>query len=171
MARLLFLLGIFLAWGIPATPLKGADGSFQIDYNSSQWEPKETLQESPPRPGKTLLSLERKTPDDRYHARFSVVTDPIKKAKPEQYFAKALKFMKDKRFRILSQNMETLPFVRGPVYRIVANQRDFGLTFEQRIFIHQGKAFLLTAATRMNKFKEYLPETAALFQSFRLTNE
>ena len=74
--------------------------------------------------------------------------------------------MKSQRFRILSSELVRLPGVKTPGIEIVADQRDFGLTFRQVIFLKDGQAYLLTAAARSKSYRNYQPELDKIFNSF-----
>jgi len=130
-----------------------------LEYDDSLWEPVEVSD------SRTLVTLQRKIADDKYHARFSVVVDDLKKFDKkgqnlrQAYLSHAVDFLKKQRF----QNVTVTD--RGQGFSIIANQRDFGLTFRQVIMFQKNQAFLVTAAARTAKFKEYEKELQPLFDS------
>ncbi|MBM4303870.1 MAG: hypothetical protein FJ112_06040 [Deltaproteobacteria bacterium] len=178
--RSFFALFIFSAVAFGATYQSSELApNFKFDYSEESWEV------IPPRLEKTdaqaidksmaqqtLVTVQRKQPDEKYHARFHVVTDSLEKFKdtkvPQivQYQKHTVDFLKSQRFQILSAEPTTLPQVKETAVEIIANQRDFGLKFKQVIFIHQGKAYILTATTRTEKFDAYKPELKVIFDSF-----
>jgi hypothetical protein len=154
--------------------------NFKFDYSEGNWEV------VPPRVEKsdaqaidksmaqqTLVTVQRKQPDEKYHARFHVVTDSLEKFKDSkvpqiiQYQKHTVDFLKSQRFQILSVEPTTLPQVKETAVEIIANQRDFGLKFKQVVFIHQGKAYILTATTRTEKFDSYKSELTVIFNTFQ----
>ncbi len=156
------------------------DRRFKFEYDEPRWE---VVPEKPAdkqkgdavdraMAQKTLVTVQRKVADDKYHARFSVVTDSLDKFKgtPEEkakaYRAHAIDFLKSQRFHILSTEDKKLPGITEPVVEIVANQRDFGLTFKQVIFLKGNEAYMLTAATRTAKYDEYQKEVSRFFDTF-----
>jgi hypothetical protein len=80
--------------------------------------------------------------------------------------------MKSQRFHILSSGPKVLAKLGLPAFEIVANQRDFGLTFRQVVFLWEAagkpEAYLVTATTRTNKFDEYKKDLDGLFDSFTM---
>ena len=154
--------------------------NFKFDYNDVNWEmvpPRiekgEAQQVDKTMAQQTLVTIQRKTADEKYRARFHVVTDSLEKFKdpkiPQivQYQKHSVEFLKSQRFQMLSVEPVTLPKVKETAVEIIANQRDFGLKFKQVIFIHEGKAYLLTATTRTEKFDTYKNEISAMFDSFQ----
>lgn len=121
----------------------------------------------------TLVVVQKKQPDDKYRARFHVVTDSLDKFKEGkvplivQYQKYTVDFLKSQRCLILSTEPIQLPHVKDTAVEVVANQRDFGLKFKQVIFIHDGKAYLLTATTRTQKFDDYKKEINQFFETFQ----
>jgi hypothetical protein len=176
----LFLLLITLA---NAQTFTNAERHFSFDYDESKWEVVPEKPEEKKRGAdvdqamaqKTLVTIQRKDADDKYHARFSVVTDSITKYKGTpveqlvEYRKHALEFLKSQRFHILTTDERKLPGVTEPAFEVTANQRDFGLTFRQVVFIHGTEAYLLTAATRTAKFDEYGKELKTVFDTFKFT--
>jgi hypothetical protein len=153
--------------------------SFRLTYDEKNWEavsstkdskipPKETVDQVMAE--KTLTVLQRKNSDDKYRARVSVVMDPLKKeeASLAAYQKHAVDFMKSQRFTILSQEPKKLPHISESAMEITANQRDFGLTFRQIIFVKGENAYLLTATTRTDKFASYEKEIEEILSSFHL---
>lgn len=179
----ILLLGLF-SLGATAAIYTQSDRPYQFDYDDGKWELVAGAKTAPTQDvdkemaGKTLTTLQRKEADEKYRARFSVVVDdPSKLSKAAQadlagYAKHAMQFMKDQRFHILSSEAKILPRLGVPAYEIVANQRDFGLTFRQIVFFWDkgGKreAYLLTAATRTNKYDAYKAELDQLFNSFAM---
>lgn len=118
----------------------------------------------------TLLTLERKNSDEQYHARFSIVSDSLsfKGALDEQlvkYHKHATDFLKSQRFHILDTFPRKIQNVQG--IETLAVQRDFGLQFRQVVFIHNSKAYLATASSRIGKMKEYEREFDGILNSVR----
>ena len=155
---------------------------FAIDYDDSTWEvvpSRSTTNLSDAdrvTREQTWLTLQRKSADDGYHARFTVVTDekrlPAQASDPDQLLAyqqHALGFMRSQRFHILGTTARDLPIVGSSAVEIVANQRDFGLAFQQVIFLHGERVFLLTGSARTSKAEAYRSEVDRLFSSFRFT--
>lgn len=176
----------FLCFFLFSLVARGADfqshelsPNFKFDYNDSSWQimPQRVENTSAQQIDKsmaqqTLVTLQRKQPDEKYHARFHVVTDSLEKftdtKTPQlvQYQKHTVDFLKSQRFQILSVEPVTLPKVKETAVEIIANQRDFGLKFRQVLFIHGGKAYILTATTRTEKFDDYKPELKTIFDSF-----
>ena len=164
-----------------ATEYRHPDRNFVFQYDESRWEiiaptERQTRGGEPvdrAMASMTLVNLQRKQPDDKYHARFSVVVDSTKKFSggvEEQFTAyqkHATEFLKNQRFHILSTAPKRLPKLGPPAFEIVANQRDFGLKFRQIIFLKEGEAHLLTAAARTAKFVDYEKEIQGFFDSFQ----
>lgn len=183
-----FLTFIFLATFLLGAPAARAAKytndarHFSFEYDETKWEivpekPEERKQGQDvdrAMAEKTLVTVQRKQADDKYHARFSVVVDSLEKFKgtpAEQlvgYRKHALDFLKSQRFHILSTSEAKLPGVPGTAaFEVVANQRDFGLTFRQEGFLRDNQAYLLTGATRTAKFEEYQKELQRFFETFR----
>lgn len=178
--RILFGLA-WSAW-VSAAPYVASDKSFSFAFDDKTWE----IVVAPGAAGaqdvdramaeRTVATLQRRNADEKYRARFSVVVDDPTRIKEkgatplEAYARHALEFLKNQRFHVLSSGPKKLPKVSDGGYEIVAHQRDFGLTFRQQIFLHKSgsktEAYLLTAATRTNKFDGYKGELDSLFDSF-----
>jgi hypothetical protein len=152
-------------------------GGFSLDYDEANWEvvkgPTAAKQDVDEKMAeRTLVTLQRKNADEKYRTRFSVVEDDASHytqpglERLVAYNQHAVDFLKSQRFRILSTAPRTLPKVGEPGVETVANQRDFGLTFRQVVFLRGKNAYLLTAATRTNRFETYGKEIQALFESF-----
>lgn len=176
-------LGLLLSLSARAAHFGTPESAFQFDYDDAKWEvvapaKTATLDVDKSMEGKTLVTLQRKEADEKYRARFSVVVDDPSKlsgsAKTELagYAKHAVEFMREQRFHVLSTDAKILPRLGAPTYEIVANQRDFGLSFRQVVFFWDktGKreAYLLTAATRTNKYDAYKAELDQLFNSFAM---
>ncbi len=177
-------LGLLLSFAAHGAHYGDAEKRFQFDYDDTKWEIVAASKAAPTQDidknmeGQTLVTLQRKEADEKYRARFSVVVDDPSKltgsAKTELagYAKHAVEFMKDQRFHVLSTDAKILPRLGAPTYEIVANQRDFGLSFRQVVFFWDktGKkeAFLLTAATRTNKYETYKAELDQIFNSFAM---
>ena len=168
-----------------AAVLKNEKAGISFSYDENVWDPVPQSQIEGPRDGdadrqvveQTLAGLSHKVAEDKYHTRFSVVRDNLAnlkgqlkgKSPSEQlliYQKHAVDFMKSQRFRILSSEMIRLPNVKVPGIEILADQRDFGLTFRQIVFLKDGEAFLLTAAARSKSYPKYQPELEKIFNSF-----
>ncbi len=156
---------------------------FSLEYNDTLWRvvPKSTEKKTAAdvdmeMAKRTLVTLERIPSDDKYHTRFSVVIDDLKKYEGNplvqltKYYKDALEFLKNQRFRILSTDPTKLPKVSEPAFEIVATQRDFGLTTRQLIIVHEKQAYLLTASTRNTVFDAQKAELAAVFDSFAFSS-
>lgn len=151
---------------------------FFFEYDESKWElvpdPKETSQApevDKKMAEKTLVTVQRKQADEKYHARFSVVVDnkelSSKGTTPlAAYHKHALDFLKSQRFHVVSSEEKKLRNVDSPAIEIIANQRDFGLTFRQVIFLRDKEAYLLTVATRTKSYDSLRAETNRFFDSF-----
>ena len=173
-----FFLFSLTAWGATYQSQE-LSPNFKFDYPESTWEvmPQRVEKNSAQQIDKsmaqqTLVTLQRKLPDEKYHARFHVVTDSLDKFKDTrtsqliQYQKHTVDFLKSQRFQILSVEPVNLPKVRDIAVEIIANQRDFGLKFRQVLFIHGDKAYILTGTTRTEKFDDYKPELKTIFDSF-----
>lgn len=173
-----FFLFSFMAWGANYQS-QSLSPNFKFDYNDSNWEvmpqrvEKSTAQQIDQNMAQqTLVTVQRKQPDEKYHARFHVVTDNLDKFKdakvPQlvQYQKHTVDFLKSQRFQILAVEPVTLPKIKETAVEIIANQRDFGLKFRQVIFLRGDKAYILTATTRTEKFDDYKPELKTIFDSF-----
>lgn len=155
---------------------------FNFAYDESLWEvaPIKTGEKE------TLLNLQRKTPDKEgdttYFSRISVVRENISKNPAVQnliskkklsslqaYQGHAAEFMRSQRFDILSSDLKKASGIPGGAFELVANQRDFGLTFQQWGFVFEDQAFLVTATVRTKKFPEYKAELEQLFQSIKIS--
>ena len=177
------ILNLFFLIPAHAARYTSHDRRFHFEYDETKWEiVGETPAEKAKRQDvdqvmaqKTLVTLQRKDADDKYHARFSVVADSLAKfkgAKPDElsaYRKHALQFMENQRFHIQTSNDLKLSRVPGPAFEILANQRDFGLTFRQVVFLRGPEAYLLTTASRTAKFVGYRPETEKFFDTFQFT--
>ncbi|MFM8315060.1 MAG: PsbP-related protein [Deltaproteobacteria bacterium] len=181
--RLLFVLNL-LSVALYGTSFESPVYNFKFDYNDSLWEvvPSRTEKTDAQQIDKsmaqqTLATVQRKQPDEKYHARFHVVSDSLEKFKDSkvpqlvQYQKHTVDFLKSQRFMILSQEPVQLPLVKETAVEILANQRDFGLKFKQVIFIHEGRVYILTATTRTEKFDDYKSEIKAMFDSFQFGKE
>jgi hypothetical protein len=88
-----------------------------------------------------------------------------------QYQKYTVDFLKSQRFQILSVEPVQLPKVNETAVEILANQRDFGLKFKQVIFVYEGKAYILTATTRTEKFDDYKNDIKKFFDTFEFVKE
>ncbi len=155
--------------------------NIRFDYDEATWEIKDAATKPQGEEvdknmaQKTIVNLQRKISDERYHSRFSLVLDDaskIKKTAPtlfESYQKHAVEFMKSQRFDVISTKEVKLPKIKEPAFEIRANQRDFGLLFRQIVFLKGDTAYLLTAATRTLKYEAYEKEIDKMFNSFELT--
>lgn len=163
------------SWG---TQYTHADPPFSVDYDEAVWEVM-PLQKATgaavdkSMAEKTLLNLQRRQADEKYHARFSVVVDEAKRfqeaGKPllDSYRQHAVDFLLGQRFKVSPPQSTTLPGVSAPAFEIIGEQRDFGLTFRQIVFLDRDKAVLLTGATRKDKFEAQSKELQTMFASFK----
>jgi hypothetical protein len=155
-------------------------GVFTFDYDESTWKPATVksgarkMEDIDRRLSETVLaSFQRTEAHEKYHARFSVVTEDISTftlSSPDgldRYRRRALEFLKSQRFQIVSKSETMIGTEKLPAWEIIANQRDFGLTFRQAIIVRGSDAFLLTAATRIIKYAEQKKEIDRFFDSFR----
>lgn len=183
MRRLFFTSFVgFLCVFAEAVTFSDPVSHFNFAYDDALWEvaPIKTGEKE------TLLNLQRKTPDKEgdttYFSRISVVKEGIsknqsvqnlivkKKLSPLQaYQGHAADFMRSQRFDILSSDLKKVPGIPGGAFELVANQRDFGLTFQQWGFIFEDQAFLVTATVRTKRFPEYKAELEQLFQSIKIS--
>jgi len=181
--KAIFLLFAVLSTHSFAGLYKEAGRPYYFEYDEAQWElvtgakVPATQDVDKAMEGRTLTTLQRKEADEKYRARISVVVDdPIKATKGKSdlaaYAKHAMEFMKSQRFDIQSSEPKILPRLGTPAFEIVANQRDFGLSFRQVVFLWEtgGKkqAYLLTAATRTNKYDAYKAELDKVFNSFAM---
>jgi hypothetical protein len=129
----------------------------------------------------TLVNLQRKVADKEgdttYFSRLSIVkedTNQVKKVKLSKlpklqaYQIHAVEFLRSQRFDILSSEMKKIEGIPAGAFETLANQRDFGLTYQQLGFLDGDTAYLLTATVRTKKFGEYKAELEKMFQSVRL---
>lgn len=158
--------------------------NFKFEYPEANWEllPSRTEKTEAQLVDKnmaqqTLVTIQRKQSDEKYHARFHVVADSLEKFKDSktpliaQYQKHTVDFLKSQRFQILSVEPVQLPYIKESTVEIVANQRDFGLKFKQVIFVYEGKAYILTATTRTEKFNDYRNEIKPIFDTFQFVKE
>jgi hypothetical protein len=180
------ILGLGLLYSLTSFGAQYAPGDrpYWFEFDDTKWEvvagakTPATQDVDKAMEGLTLTTLQRKEADDKYRARFSVVVDDPKKTagknEPDlaSYAKHAVDFMKGQRFHVQSAESKILPMLGVPAYEIVANQRDFGLTFRQVVFLwdRNGKkeAYLLTAATRTNKYDAYKGEVDRFFNTFTM---
>lgn len=176
-----FLSALISSFAFGLTTYTDAKSGVSVKYDEKVWE----VVEVPTAPAKeqvdtsmaeqTLVTLQRKVADDKYRARFSIVTDNAAKVKPvdaakepldklKAYKAHSVAFMKSQRFDILLEELMKFQAQRE-AFQIVANQRDFGLTFKQIGFLVGDTAYLITATARTAKYESYVPEMNALFAS------
>lgn len=144
-----------------------------FDYDDSLWEvvpsPKETAAQADvdrKMTQKTLVTLQRKTADEKYRSRFSVVVDQ-RKDTFEKYQTYAVDFLKSQRFTVQKEGSRSLPQA-GKTFEIVAYQRDFGLTFQQVMVPRNKEVFLLTLSVRTKEFPNYSADMDKMLASFRL---
>lgn len=173
-----FILAIGFA--VLTSSLRGATYSdrlhgFSLEYNESHWEfapqkgpmPRQDIDRATRL--RTLVVLQSKEADEKYRARFSVVVEDVRHLAGGgvlAYQKHALGFLKSQRFQNIK--IDTLKIAGLPkAFEIIADQRDFGLTFRQVGFIIGNEGYLLTAAARISKFESYRKETDALLNSFR----
>lgn len=64
--------------------------------------------------------------------------------------------------------MKKVEGITAGAFEILANQRDFGLSFQQLGFLDGDTAYLMTATVRTKKLGEYKVELEKMFQSVRL---
>ncbi|MCB0417757.1 MAG: hypothetical protein KDD39_08910 [Bdellovibrionales bacterium] len=154
---------------------QGGDFSFQFDDTwelSKKWDSKEVEGQNP---YESLVAIQKKTADQDYHTRFSVVREDASRFMKEKdplgaYQQYALKFLESQAFGNVQvvRGRELLPKLKREAIETVASQRSFGLTFKQVIFLDGKYAYLLTAAVRREKFQSEKKEIDPLFQSFTL---
>lgn len=158
-------------------------GIFQISYDSETWKvaSKEVAAGTSIRDSdqdnkmaeRTLVSFQRNQSNEKYHSRFSVVQDSLNgdsKAFSEimtSYQKKALDFLKGQQFVVDASEVISLPQFSNNVLSITAHHRHFGLTLKQLIIFHKTDAYLLTASTRTELYKEQERELKPFFESFR----
>lgn len=176
--RIYCLLSL-MSLGLFGATFQSSSENFKFNYNDSNWEVvalrfekngAEDIDKSMAQ--QTVATIHRIQADDKYHARFHVVTDSIAKFTDtktpvvSQYQKYTVEFLKSQRFQIFSVEPIQLPNVKETAFEIIANQRDFGLKFKQVIFVHSGKAYILTATTRTEKYDAYKNELKVIFDSF-----
>lgn len=180
MARFLSLLigfGWLIASQAGAASFTDPKSHLALNYDDSVWEVV-PLKVSD---SETLLNLQRKTADKEgdttYFSRVSVVKDDLTKLKKviasklprlQAYQSHAVEFLKGQRFDVLSTEVKNTEAVPGGMFEIIANQRDFGLTYQQMGFIQGETAYLITATVRTKKFPDYRTELNQLFQSVKI---
>lgn len=163
-----------------AATYQDAKQNIKFDYDEADWEvvpnggpnrPLEAVDKAMAE--RTLVTVQRKVADDKYHARFSVVVDPADKLKGSEgeqilaYQKHAVEFLEGQRFHIMEKRMASLGKVPLPAFEIIANQRDFGLLFRQVAVLVGKEAYLVTAAARTAKFPLYKAEIGKMFDSFQ----
>jgi len=170
--------GVFLSQGFAVT-FHEPVSKISFTYDENLWEvvPTKTNEKE------TLVNLQRKVADKEgetsYFSRISIVkenTTQVKKVqtsklpKLQAYESHAVEFLRSQRFDILSAEMKKIEGIPAGAFEIVANQRDFGLTYQQLGFLNGDTAYLLTATVRTKKFSEYKAELEKIFQSVRLAS-
>lgn len=168
-----------------SAPLFGAvfedsQSGLSFSYDEANWE----LTQEKATGAETLLSLQRKTPDKEgdtvYFSRISIVKEPLNKISKlngvklsplQGYQNHAVNFLKSQRFDVLSAEPKKDSTVPGGAFEVIANQRDFGLTFQQMGFVTKDSGFLITATVRTKKFQDYKDEFSKLFQSVKLSSK
>lgn len=145
---------------------------FSFEFDDTKWEVVPEQDKKTPAADvdkkmaeKTLVTIQHKQAEEKYRARFSVVVD-TKDLSFSLYHKHALDFLKSQRFHIVSTEERKIPGLDLPTAEIIANQRDFGLTFRQVIFLKDKEAYLLTAATRTKSFDSLKLETNRFFDTF-----
>lgn len=175
-----WLVGILV---LLSTPLLSAvfeepQSGLSFSYDEANWEPTQEKATG----AETLLSLQRKTPDKEgdtvYFSRISIVKEPLDKISKlngvklsplQSYQNHAVNFLKSQRFDVISAEAKKDTTLPGGAFEVLANQRDFGLTFQQMGFVTKDSGFLITATVRTKKFPEYKEELSKLFQSVKLS--
>jgi len=176
----IFTLFYFVTANILAAQYHHPERQFRFSYDEKQWEVVSSNELQKKRgedidltmASMTLVTVQHKVADEKYHARFSVVVDkrPSSGTEAEKvaaYQKHAVEFMKSQRFHILAIRQKPLPKVNEPAFEIQANQRDFGLRFRQVVFLRGGEAYLLTAAARTEHYAHYETEFDPFFNGFQ----
>lgn len=163
-----------------AAVFKCSENGFQFEYDDTAWE----LVPQAAATGadvdkkmaeKTLVTVQRKLADTKYHSRFSIVTDNAErfakegKSLLESYRDHAAEFLKEQRFQSVSTQEAKLSKVATPAFELTGNQRDFGLKFHQLVFLKDETAYLLTVAARSDKFEIQAAELQKFFDTFQFT--
>lgn len=177
------LLFTALILQIPALAAKYTHTSpkFTVEYDESAWQEVAASKTRPAREevdkkmaGATLIVIERKEADDKYHSRFSVVVDEKFKGKGTAetselslYAKEASDFLKEQGFDVSEVKSYKLPKVDLPAVELKGSQRHLGLTFLQVVTVKNGQAFLLTSAARIKKFDEQAKDLRGMIDSFR----
>lgn len=167
-----------LSFSAFATVFTHPTRGFHFEYNAADWEivpdvPAKGADVDKKMAERTLVTLQRKVPDEKYRARFSVVVDDVAKAKGKnpsalaRYEAYATEFLKGQRFTISSAETKKLSALGVEAAEITAYQRDFGLTFRQVIFLKGSEAYLLTGAARTKSFEAHSKEIQGMIDSFQ----
>ncbi len=173
---------LFVTASTGAATYTNPDRAFHFDYDENVWDvvpgkandkrPGEAVDKS--MADRMMVTVQRKLADDKHHARFSVVVDPVDKfGKTEAerlvgYQKHAVEFMKGQRFHIIEVKKAQLGKLKYPAFEILAHQRDFGLYFRQVVVLVGQEAYLLTAAARTAKFPEYAADINHFFDTFAL---
>lgn len=178
----LFGLGLVFAATSFAAVYSPEGAGLRLEYDERLWEvsPRQAAEAPGTTPHKTLAALQRKAPDDRYHARFSVVTESLdavrKKAGKrdllDAYHEHAIEFLKSQRFADIESERRSgiVPAVPGPAWETTASHRDFGLKFRQIVFLAGDRAYLVTMAARPDKFFAYEADFRKLVGSLKLVD-
>ena len=183
--HLLILLCLTLSAFSQASSYVDAKRHFTFDFNELGWELSD--KKANDRPAKedvdknmaerTLVAVQRKEADDKYHSRFSVVVDDLSSFKEtgalllSAYHRKTVGFLKNQRFDVLSTNSVKMPLIATPAFETIANQRDFGLTFRQVVLVRGKEAYILTATSRTKRFEAQEKELKALFDTFTFDSD
>lgn len=168
--------GVFVSQALAVT-FHDPVSKISFAYDENLWEVVPTKSNEK----ETLVNLQRKKADKDgdtvYFSRISVVkedTAQVKKVresklpKLQAYQSHAVEFLRSQRFDILSSDMKKIDGIPAGAFEIMANQRDFGLTFQQLGFLNGETAYLVTATVRTKKFGDYKAELEKLFESVRL---
>lgn len=185
MKYLLIAFAVYCQFGISAIQVfENADPGFSFSYDDALWERVSiSAAENSGAAGelsaaqnhRTVAMLEFLSADEKYHPRFSVVLDGMKtkdgkKESLSEYWKRSVKFLKEQRFTVYSAAEIKLDKLATPAFEVIADQRDFGLTFRQVVFEKSGQAFVLTAACRTKSFPAMKDKLDLFFKSFRLNH-
>ena len=177
--RWMIQFGILMVWSSFSLGAVYQDpqSGLSLSYDEALWETSNNKVASQ----ETVLNLQRKIPDKEgdttYFSRLSIVRDDMSKIKKVQesklpplqaYQVHAIDFLKSQRFDIVSSELKKSENIPGGIFEIIANQRDFGLTYQQVGLIKNGQAYLITATVRTKKFSEYRSDLEKMFQSVKL---
>jgi hypothetical protein len=181
MKKLICSCLLLISWHAFAARYTHTSPKFSVDYDEKAWEVVPHTKARPAREevdkkmaGATLVVIQRKEADEKYHSRFSAVVDEKYKGKGtpakselQLYVKEASDFLKEQGFDVEDPKPYKLPSVDLPAMELKGSQRHLGLTFLQVVVVKNGQAFLLTSAARIKKFDGQAKDLRSMIDSFR----